>query len=523
MPQALSVLLFIGLGWVGPEDAPRSRPFFEPVNPPRRVQAIAHRGASRQTPENSAAAIEFCIADSIEWVEVDVRRTRDGVAVMIHDDDLSKTTDGSGRVSETSLEDLQKLDAGAKFARRFAGRRILTLDKALKFAKNRINLYLDCKDVSVEDLVGAVLEAEMENQVIIYGDEGLCRAVRRAIAKRVPVMTKWRPKTDPDPAKWAARVRPDAVEIDADVVTADAVKVFHDFGIKVEAKTLGDKDDRPEVWDRVAAAGVDWIQTDRPEEVTARTILKAIGPRASRNSKTLVSHHRFASRYAPENTLAALEKSVRLGADFVEFDVRTTRNDGFVLLHDGTLNRTTNGKGAVRDATLAELSALDAGSWFGRSFAGERLPELDRFLSTVDRRAELYYDAKEITPEALASSLRHHGLAERAVVYKGADYLAKLRAVAPEIRRMPPLQNAEDVDAIVERVRPYAFDTRWSIVHKSLIEKCHERGVKVFSDALGFFDTVESHERAIRDGIDLIQTDHPLRFLRALERVEKMP
>jgi glycerophosphoryl diester phosphodiesterase len=523
MQDALLLLLFAGMGLIGPAETARNRPFFEPINPPRRVQAMAHRGASRQAPENSAPAIEFCIADSIEWVEVDVRRTRDGVHVLIHDDDLSKTTDGIGSVRDQTLDDLRKLDSGFKFARRFTGQRILTLDEGLKLAKNRINLYLDCKNVDVRALVQSVRASSMENQVVVYGDEPLIRAVASESEKSVPVMTKWQPKTHPDPARWAATMQPDAVEIDADAVTLDAVSVFRGLGIEVEAKTLGDRDDRPEVWDRVIASGVDWIQTDRPEEITARTILKAIGPRKSRKSQALVSHHRFASRYAPENTLAALEKSIRLEADFVEFDVRTTRDGGFVLLHDGTLNRTTNGRGPVREAAMAELSSLDAGSWFGRSFAGEKPPQLDSFLSAVSRRSELYYDAKDITPEALAATLRSRGLAERTVVYKSVDYLEKLRAIAPEIRRMPPLSKAEDVDSIADRVRPYAFDTRWSIVNKNLIEKCHEKGVKVFSDALGFFDTVETHERAIRDGIDLIQTDHPLRFLRALERVERRP
>ena len=519
----LAHLLMTVLGLLDPVEPARRRPFFEPVTPPRRVQAMAHRGARRQTPENTAAAIEFCIADSLEWVEVDVRRTRDGVHVLVHDDDLSKSMDGVGRVSESTLKDILKLDAGVKFARRFAGQHVLTLDEALKLARNRINLYLDCKDVDARALVQSVRGASMENQIVVHGDEDLIRAVGAASGGSVPVVTKWRPKTNPDPAKWAEAVRPDAVEIDAEAVTPDAVSAFRDLGVKVEANTLGDKNDRPEVWERVIASGVDWIQTDRPEEVTARTILKSIGPRASRKSKTRVSHHRFASRYAPENTLAALEKSVALGADFVEFDVHTTRDGGFVLLHDGNLNRTTNGRGPVREATLAEVTALDAGSWFGRSFAGENVPRLDAFLSAVGRRVELYYDAKDITPEALAASLRGHGLAGRAVVYKGADYLEKLRAIAPEIRRMPPLHKDDDLDRIVEQVQPYAFDANWRIVNKRLIDKCHAKGVKVFSDALGFFETVEAHERAIRDGIDVIQTDHPLRFLRALERVERAP
>ena len=193
-------------------------------------------------------------------------------------------------------------------------------------------------------------------------------------------------------------MRPAAVEIDAVDVTPETCREFHRRGIKVQAKVLGG-DDRPEVWDRMAAAGVDWLQTDRAEEVLARQALKAIrGPRPR------IAHHRGASRDAPENTLPALEKSIRLGADLVEFDIRTTRDGRHVLLHDATLNRTTDGKGPVRDRTGAEIHQLDAGFWFGRPFRGTPVPTLDEFLDAAGRRVELYVDAKDIAPEALVES-----------------------------------------------------------------------------------------------------------------------
>ncbi len=520
----MNSLFLLSLGMVvslGVADDTQFYPFFEPVNPPRSLQAMAHRGASRQTPENSAAALEFSIADTVDWVEVDVRLTKDRRHVLFHDAELSGKTDGSGLVRDSTFDEIQKLDVGTKFAKRFAGLKILTLTEALKLAKGRVNLYLDAKDIDPKLLVKDILDAGMERQVVVYGGLDLIRAVREASVGKVPVMTKWRPKTDPDAAKWANSVKPEAVEIDVSDVTKDAVRAFHSRGIKVQAKSLGEKDDRPEVWRTASDAGVDWVQTDRAEEVVVSTILKGRGPLASRKFRTKVSHHRFASRYAPENTLAALEKSTGLGADFVEFDVRTTRDGGFVLLHDGTLNRTTTGKGPVRETTLGMVEALDAGSWFGTSYAGRKVPTLDQFLTAVANRVELYFDAKDIAPEALAEALDRHGLTERTVVYKGVDYLRKLKDVAPGVRRMPPLGSATNIDAIIERVKPYAFDARWSIVNKELIDRCHARGVKVFSDALGLNDTVEAHERAIVAGIDLIQTDHPLRFLRALERAER--
>ena len=82
---------------------------------------------------------------------------------------------------------------------------------------------------------------------------------------------------------------------------------------------------------------------------------------------------------------------------------------------------------------------------------------------------------------------------------------------------MPPLGDPKRLDAVIERVRPYAVDARWSILSKELIDRCHARDVLVFSDALGLNESITSYRRAIRDGIDVIQTDYPLRVLRAIE------
>ena len=129
-------------------------------------------------------------------------------------------------------------------------------------------------------------------------------------------------------------------------------------------------------------------------------------------------------------------------------------------------------------------------------------------------------DAKDIAPGALVETLSRHGLIERSVVYQSAAYLEKLKSIAPDLRRMPPLSNPAQLDAIAERVRPYAFDTRWSILSKPLIDRCHALGIKVFSDAIGANESVEKYQTAIRDGLDLIQTDHPVRVLRAIELLE---
>ena len=96
--------------------------------------------------------------------------------------------------------------------------------------------------------------------------------------------------------------------------------------------------------------------------------------------------HRGAMGHCPENTLASFERGLELGADWIELDVHLSRDDALVVIHDETVDRTTNGHGAVRDHTLAELKALDAGGWFGPEYAGQRIPTLDEVLAWARQR-----------------------------------------------------------------------------------------------------------------------------------------
>src|SRR3954454_23608769 len=90
--------------------------------------------------------------------------------------------------------------------------------------------------------------------------------------------------------------------------------------------------------------------------------------------------HRGAAMRAPENTLASFREAARLGAGWVELDVKLTQDGVPVVIHDETLNRTTDRQGAVRSMGFAELAEADAGSWFGPAYAGERVPRLEDAL-----------------------------------------------------------------------------------------------------------------------------------------------
>src|SRR2546423_13072452 len=93
--------------------------------------------------------------------------------------------------------------------------------------------------------------------------------------------------------------------------------------------------------------------------------------------RIIVIAHRGANKFAPENTLAAFRKAIELGCDYVELDVRRTRDGALILMHDRTVDRTTNGTGQVSELTLSQIRSLDAGSKAGAQWKGERVPTFE--------------------------------------------------------------------------------------------------------------------------------------------------
>ena len=104
----------------------------------------------------------------------------------------------------------------------------------------------------------------------------------------------------------------------------------------------------------------------------------------------IIAHRGFSAR-APENTLAAIDAAIEAGADAVECDVHTSADGVPVVLHDATVDRTTNGTGAVQEMAFEDLGTLDAGSWFGPAFAGEPIPALARVLQRIGHRVGRVY------------------------------------------------------------------------------------------------------------------------------------
>lgn len=156
--------------------------------------------------------------------------------------------------------------------------------------------------------------------------------------------------------------------------------------------------------------------------------------------RPLIFAHRGASKAAPENTLPAFEAAMRLGADGVELDVQYSSDGALVIIHNATLEKTSDGTGRVTEHTLSELRALDAGSWFGATFAGTRIPTLDEAFGLMKGKLLVNVELKVLN--SLQSSLgadavkviRAHGMADQVVISSFNPFvLRQAKAAGPEI------------------------------------------------------------------------------------------
>ena len=146
--------------------------------------------------------------------------------------------------------------------------------------------------------------------------------------------------------------------------------------------------------------------------------------------------HRGASDTHPENTIAAFREAIRLGAQMIEFDVATTKDGKLVLMHDRTIDRTTNGSGRPEEWLLVDLKKLDAGSWKNSRFEGEQIPTLGEALDFMPRNIWLNVHLKggvnmaEKTARIIASKNRLH----QAFLACGASAATAARATEPRIK-----------------------------------------------------------------------------------------
>ncbi len=254
--------------------------------------------------------------------------------------------------------------------------------------------------------------------------------------------------------------------------------------------------------------------------------------------------HRGACDVAPENTLPSFQRAVADGADIVEMDVRLSADGYPVVIHDATVDRTTDGTGLVSSLTLAQLSRLDAGAWFGASFAGARIPTLAEVLAwargKVGLLLELKYVCDLFSPDLLLAVVRllkdYDIVAQVAFISYCPRALVQAKALLPDVlagpmyprdktlpltvwavKRWPGLAHAPSIRRIL--LRPLRFTHTWggdmlsmnvAWVTPTLVEAAHAVSMPV---SVGGF--AWDYESALAMGLDTLSSNDPGRIRRA--------
>ncbi len=227
------------------------------------------------------------------------------------------------------------------------------------------------------------------------------------------------------------------------------------------------------------------------------------------HNKPYIIAHRGASGYAPENTLAAFNRAVKMGADAVELDVQLTLDEQVVVIHDPTLERTTDFTGNVCDFYLKDLQKADAGSWFSEEFRNERIPTLQEVLDTAKGRLRLNIEIKDTEEhltvvENVVRILKDNEFDQVVISSFSKDIIELVKEKNPSM----------ETGYLFEfKLLKHVFEGNWdylcsshTLANEEFVRKAREAGKKVF-----VWTVNKPHEmnKMIGLGVDGIITNYP--------------
>lgn len=238
----------------------------------------------------------------------------------------------------------------------------------------------------------------------------------------------------------------------------------------------------------------------------------------------IIAHRGFKARY-PENTIASFSGALDAGAEIIELDVTITKDREIVVIHDKTLERTTDGTGNVREHTLKELKSLDAGAWFSEKFKNERIPLIEEVLKLCKDRAIINI---EIKPEAIDSAFVSDSI-ENQIILKADKYkmidqvvissfekkvIERLSASTRKIPLLAMLSEENLSNEILEFMihhKVYSYNPDFTTLSEDQVKTLHKHGIKVLTYTV---NTEKDAKGCFKMGVDGIFTDDPVMMKR---------
>ena len=211
---------------------------------------------------------------------------------------------------------------------------------------------------------------------------------------------------------------------------------------------------------------------------------------------------------APENTLASTREAISCGADYVEVDLRTTKDGHLVALHDAKVDRTTNGMGKITDMTWPEVEELQV---FNRNKKTHRIPEFKEILALCKGKINIYLDFKEADVAETWKQIKAAGMEHQIVVYLNREeQYSQWKQVAPEMPLMTSLPdeitNKEQLAAFLHQMHIQVVD---NVANPELLKAAKEHGISVWLDVQSPTEGPASWNEALHKGVQGLQTDKP--------------
>lgn len=230
--------------------------------------------------------------------------------------------------------------------------------------------------------------------------------------------------------------------------------------------------------------------------------------------KPMVIAHRGGKVWAPENTMAAFKKSVALGVDGIELDIHKCKSGELVVIHDETINRTTDGTGLVKDFTYEQLQTYSAGRWFHRKFKSEKIPLLTDVLALVNGKAHIFIEVKNAPIKyagldddliKLLKSYKHRH--KITVISFDHEFLKQFHKKAPQYKiAFLDLAIVSDIGKYASSIGASAWNPGFGEIRADAVDRAHKAGLKVNPWTV---NGKKLWKRALSMGVDGIITDDP--------------
>lgn len=222
---------------------------------------------------------------------------------------------------------------------------------------------------------------------------------------------------------------------------------------------------------------------------------------------TQIVCHRGARLSAPENTYSSAEAALKLGGAVIELDIRQSADGVLYVMHDETVDRTTDGSGRISEMSSLEIDRLDAGSWFHERFTGERVPRLKDYLSRFSDRAGFYLEIKKADCAAVADVANKLGINEKCFTFSfDREMRRNMLLQAPNIARMIHWTTAGSARSAIEDHRAEIVEFHAHDFAPDNIAACQAAGLKVmfYSDQ----NDLPRFEKALQLSMDFVNIDH---------------